>query len=168
VSRDLKVQAEVYRLGLLSGYFTNDDVINWADHVIAEEDQPAIEVIDIAFGKRLTSVDLARLLEKVKGEVKEDLPFKIMLGLYSKQLKTHDTTFAEIVKSLYLMLENRVTIPDKEVEMILYFDDGFDLAVAGYYGNLQDLESELREFLNKYETFVDTLLDNSRDINGVN
>ncbi len=115
VSRNLKTQAEVYRLGLLIGYFTNEDVINWADQVIAEEDQPAIEVIDIGFGKRLKRDDLARLLGEIKGEVEADLPFKIIFGLYSKQLKTNSRTPVETAKSLYLMLigGNPEAIPDQ-------------------------------------------------------
>jgi hypothetical protein len=37
VNKNLKLEAEGYRLGLLSGYFNNDAVVNWADQVIALE-----------------------------------------------------------------------------------------------------------------------------------
>lgn len=166
----MKVQAEVYRLGLLSGYFANDNVINWADQVIAEEEKPDIEIIDVAFGKHLKSIDLARLLENVKGEIEAELPFKILLGLYSKELKEKTKTPSEVAKSVYFALNSITTTKpsSKEEQLIYYFDDRFDLAIAGVYGNLQDLENELRDFLSQYEIFADVVLNNHQEAKEVN
>jgi hypothetical protein len=167
VSRDLKVQAEGYRLGLLSGYFTNDDVIAWADQVIVDEDHPCSEIIEVALGRKLNSLHLANRLKDIKGEGDLDSVFKIILSLYSKDFRMRTKTSADIVNSLYY-INNLVDLPDIYIESIRYFIYGFEVAVYEIYGNLQNLENELRDFLSQYEIFVDVLLNTNQEAKEVN
>lgn len=59
---DIKVMAEVYRLGIAIGYFTVQDVIDWADALIGSLEQPPYELIDISLSSKATPIDVCSLL----------------------------------------------------------------------------------------------------------
>ncbi len=67
--RDQKRDAELLRLGLITGTHTVADAVAWADRVIAADPHPDIEVIDVAMATRRRPVEVASLLGRVRGDV---------------------------------------------------------------------------------------------------
>ncbi|MFC0237102.1 hypothetical protein [Fictibacillus phosphorivorans] len=44
---EIKVQSEIYRLGLFIGFLEVKNVIEWADQLIEKLDQPPYEILEI-------------------------------------------------------------------------------------------------------------------------
>jgi hypothetical protein len=156
---DLKLEAEVYRLGLLSSYFTNDDVINWADRVIVEKSNPDLEIIDVALSKRNSKQDLANLLEKVQGEFQIHLPFKILIGLYSKRLKTDKLLTFSAAQQLSSV--SNISLEDEHWELNDYAL-AFNLEKQDTRINLDKLISDFQQFIGIYESFAERFIINSK------
>ncbi|UPW84372.1 hypothetical protein [Lysinibacillus sp. Ag94] len=82
---NIKVTAEVYRLGIMIGFYTVPDVIKWADHVIERFDNPPYEVIAISLSSQEKPIDVCSKLKLFNGGLtNDDLPSKILLGLLNE------------------------------------------------------------------------------------
>ncbi|MFF2878451.1 hypothetical protein ACFVR2_19230 [Gottfriedia sp. NPDC057991] len=73
---DLKLNAEVNRLGLTIGLLTIEDVINWADNVIEHHDFPPYEIIELSLSSKESLEKVILKLMMFQGEVDNDLPPK--------------------------------------------------------------------------------------------
>jgi hypothetical protein len=147
----VKEMAEVYRLGVLTGFFEVADAVAWADSVIETEDHPDYGLIEASLSKR--PEDISVHLKEVKGNIDYTLPPKILMGLMSKQLdRSPDKafTFARLLYSLAVGSE----LPQKEAEAADRFDDALYLAESGTYGSVEEVSGELAEFLKRYEPYA--------------
>lgn len=146
----IKEDAELLLLGLTTGYATVEEVIDWADKVITDYDSPPIEVLEIS---ALEGVDDTIVkLRKMKGEYDWSVVFARFLGLLHRKLLEDRTKARQMVNRLYLlMIEYREKLPEEIEHSIYYFDDGYDLASNGVYGDINDLTDEFLDFLKKYK-----------------
>jgi hypothetical protein len=53
-SLGFREEAELYRLGLLCGYFSTPTVVRWAERAIAREDSPPLDLIELSLSSRDT------------------------------------------------------------------------------------------------------------------
>ena len=145
----LKEDSEMYRLWLLTGYAKIEDVIKWADEIIEKLDSPPHEIIEVSLASGIP--DIISKLQEVKGEFDFNKVFKRFLGMLYQHLSANSSDAKHIAHWLYnFMFECKHELPSEIEEYIYYFDDGFDLAVLGYYENLEDLTKEFKEFLFKH------------------
>lgn len=148
---EIKVQAEIYRLGLFMGYFQVKNVIEWADKIIEKLDQPPYEILEISLSSNATLASVCSKLTDVKGECDEALPIQGILNLLNEELiLTSDVT--EICTYMYRLVGQ---IPEscEDIERsIINLTDKWEMAVDGYYGNLEDARNEIYEFLKKFES----------------
>lgn len=100
---NIKEQAEVFKLGLLIGYFKTEEVIQWADNILATEDNPDLGVIDVAFSGSKGINEVITQLDNFKGKMNISTPVKTLLGLLYKKLIDQKSTVIEITRKLYIL-----------------------------------------------------------------
>ncbi|MFJ5789720.1 hypothetical protein ACIP9G_06480 [Lysinibacillus sp. NPDC093197] len=145
---EIKVMAEVYRLGITIGYFTIKDVIDWADAIIEKLEHPPVELIDISLSSKAKPNDICSLLHSFYGSPYNDSPLQILLGMLSCEY-TYSKNLGEVASMLfrlidYIQLEERAEWILKE---ILHLSDAYFLAEQKIYGDLQAVENDIKKFL---------------------
>lgn len=91
--------AEVYRLGLTIGLFTVDEVVSWADSIIAVDDNPEFALIEVSTNGDVTEGKMATLLRDVGGDTDPKTARNVIYGLLGRKLKdggAEDTTVAQL------------------------------------------------------------------------
>ncbi|WP_374966529.1 hypothetical protein [Lysinibacillus sp. RS5] len=151
---DINVTAEVYRLGVLIGLYTVQNVIKWADNVIESLDNPPYEIIEISLSSQEKPVDVCSKLKLFNGDL-NDLPSKILLGLlYEYYLSANN--LSEIF-SMLTRLSDHLQLEESnkwiEVEMI-YLSDAFYLADQNIYGDLKEVGNNFKNYLSQFEDYV--------------
>ncbi|ANC77519.1 hypothetical protein ABE65_012210 [Fictibacillus phosphorivorans] len=148
---DIKVQAEIYRLGLFIGFFQVKNVIEWADQLIEKLDQPPYEILEISLSSHATRAIMCSKLTDVKEECDEAIPIQGILSLLHNELfQTSDVT--EICTYMYRLVGH---IPESCEDMersIINLTDGWKMAVEGYYGDIEEVRVEIYEFLKEFES----------------
>ncbi len=158
---DWRQQAAVYWLGFISGYFTKDEVIAWADDVIAREDRPEPTIIDISLGKTLGKQDVACLLKNLAGEAHTAQAFKILLGLYATIAGNVNVSRSFIAYRLYSTLpasEEMLLNPNRDAQTVDDFHSFYVLAESGEYGTVEEVDRRFTTFLAQYRPFADEFL----------
>ncbi len=149
---EIKVQAEIYRLGLFIGFFQVKHVIEWADQLIEKLNQPPYEILEISLSSKAKLATVCSKLTDVKGECDETRPIQGILGLLNDELsQTDDVT--EICTYMYRLVGH---IPEScnDIERsIINLTDGWAMAVDGYYGDVEEVRIEIYEFLSEFESF---------------
>lgn len=149
---DIKLMAEVYRLGISIGLFTIQEVIKWADKVIEQLEAPPYEIIDLSLSSKETLEAITLKLMMVKGECDYDLPPKIILGLLSEHLNDIED-MATVINRMDKLLEHLPACCE-EVEMQIHFlSDGFYLAEQKISGELEEVYSSLLQFLDSFKCY---------------
>jgi len=147
---DIKLSAEVYRIGVLIGLLNIQDVIKWADNVIEQCDTPPYEIIELSFSAKEKLEDITLRLMEIRGDFDDnDLSPKVILGLLNQYLNTPED-IANVIEKLDKLIEY---LPDsyEGIEMEIHFlTDGFYLAEENIYGDLKEVHSNLKEFLIRF------------------
>lgn len=140
----LREEAETLRLGLLAGLTQPEGVIVWADRVIAELDEPPIEVIDLALAGNSTIDELRHLLEQVPGPADLARAAHRHLGLLREYQLAGKLSFEEVASRLHLYYLT-ANVEEGERLMALHLSIQFDCLV--YYGSLEGWQSAVDNFL---------------------
>jgi hypothetical protein len=149
----IKEMAEVYRLGLLTGLFSKEDVIAWADSIVRSESKPDYAFIEVSMSKNMIADDVANHLGSIKGTFDSKLPSKVLLGLLSKLFESDSIKAYNIPRIIYT-LANIAEVPDDDKTWMMCFDDDYELAKSGKFGDVEVLRKELKIFLSKYNEFA--------------
>ena len=151
---NVKLAAEVYRIGYSIGVFMKQEVIKWADSVIETLDNPPYEIIDLSLSSKLNTEKFMWKLESIKGEVEQDQSPKILLGLLHDTLDRQQdiSTVVEKMDRLIPYLPENCEPIEMEIH---YLSDAFYLAENGAYRDLQEVRSEIEDFLNEFVEFSD-------------
>ena len=147
-SMNIKEDAEFFKLGLLAGYVTPQEVIQWADTLIAQQDKPSGEILDISIAT--SPDDLVVKLRKIEGAYDWSRVVQRFFNIVYDALQQDHSRAASIARDLYHLMHacEQEFSPDIQ-HAIYYFDDGFDLANQRIYGNSQQLTQELLDFLQR-------------------
>ncbi|SES45607.1 hypothetical protein [Psychrobacillus sp. OK032] len=147
---DIKLSAEVYRIGVLIGLLNIQDVIKWADSVIEQCDTPPYEIIELSLSAKEKLEDITLRLMEIRGDFDDnDLSSKVILGLLNQYLNTPED-IANVIEKLDKLIEY---LPDsyEGIKMEIHFlSDGFYLAEENIYGDLKEVHSNLKEFLIRF------------------
>ncbi len=152
---EIKVIAEVYRLGLAIGYYSVQDVIRCADTIIEQLDKPPYEIIEISLSSKEKLVDVCSKLQLFYGGSNNDLPSKIILALLNKYFLSSNNTsdmFSMLSRLIdYVQLEER---NEWITDNLFYLSDAYYLAEQNIYGNLQEVNNDLKKFLMQFEDYT--------------
>ncbi|MEN8646166.1 hypothetical protein ACS2MN_15610 [Bacillus cereus group sp. BceL062] len=151
---NIKVIAEVLRIGLQIGLFSKTEVIEWADHTIETLDSPSNEIIEVSLSSNDKLVDIVSKLKNIKGTYDKKLPVKIILGLLWKEFTINEENVLKIQPYISDLIHNNCCEGFDYVDEQLYnFDEEVKLAADNIYGNLEDISQEIKSFLSPYEDY---------------
>lgn len=151
---NIKVIAEVLRIGLQIGLFSKTEVIEWADHTIETIHRPSIEIIEVALSSNDKLVDIVSKLRNIKGTYDKKLPVKIILGLLWKEFMINEENVLKIQPFISDLIHNNCFEGFDYVDEQLYnFNEEIKLAADNIYGNLEDISQEIKSFLSPYEDY---------------
>lgn len=151
---NIKVIAEVLRIGLQIGLFSKTEVIKWADHTIETLDSPSIEIIEVALSSNDKLVDIVSKLKNIEGTYDKKLPVKIILGLLWKDFMINEENVLKIQSYISDLIHNNCCEGFDYVDEQLYnFNEEVKLAAENIYGNLEDISQEIKSFLSPYEDY---------------
>lgn len=151
---NIKVIAEVLRIGLQIGLFSKTEVIKWADRTIETLDSPSIEIIEVSLSSNDKLVDIVSKLKNIKGTYDKKLPVKIILGLLWEQFMINEENVLKIKPFISNLVYYNCCEGFSSVDEQLYnFNEEINLASDNIYGNLEDISQEIKSFLSLYEDF---------------
>lgn len=151
---NIKIIAEVFRIGLQIGLFSKTEVIKWADHTIETLDSPSIEIIEVALSSNDKLVDIVSKLKNIKGTYDKKLPVKIILGLLWKAFMINEENVLKIQPYISDLIHNNCCEGFDYVDEQLYnFNEEVKLAADNIYGTLEDISQEIKSFLSPYEDY---------------
>ncbi|PGP27644.1 hypothetical protein CN994_07145 [Bacillus anthracis] len=151
---NIKVIAEVLRIGLQIGLFSKTEVIKWADHTIETLDSPSIEIIEVALSSNDKLVDIVSKLKNIKGTYDKKLPVKIIMGLLWKEFMINEENVLKIQPYISDLIHNNCCEGFNYIDEQLYnFNEEVKLAADNIYGTLEDISQEIKSFLSPYEDY---------------
>ncbi|PEZ63329.1 hypothetical protein CN372_14055 [Bacillus anthracis] len=151
---NIKIIAEVFRIGFQIGLFSKTEVIEWADHTIETLDSPSIEIIEVSLSSNDKSVDIVSKLKNIKGTYNKKLPVKIILGLLWEKFMINEENVLKIKPFISNLIHNNCCEGFDYVDEQLYnFNEEINLATDNIYGNLEDISQEMKSFLSPYKDF---------------
>ncbi|RAN71370.1 hypothetical protein [Bacillus sp. SRB_331] len=152
---NIKIIAEVLRIGLQIDLFSKTEVIEWADHTIETLDNPSIEIIEVSLSSNDKLVDVVSKLKNIKGTYDKKLPVKIILGLLWEKFMINEENVLKIKPFISnLIYYNCCEGFDYVDEQLYNFNEEINLAADNIYGNLEDISQEIKRFLSVYKDFI--------------
>lgn len=97
----IKERAEVYKLGLLIGYFRLEEFFEWIDETIDKEESPDIGLIEIAYLNNRDIKDIISLIGEISGDYNPKIPARILLGLMYKDFLDKKISLNVMTDKLY-------------------------------------------------------------------
>ncbi|WP_139892835.1 hypothetical protein [Bacillus sp. D386] len=149
---NIKLTAEVYRVGISIGIFSVQEIIKWADNAIKTLENPPYEIIDLSLSSKLNIEEFMLKLELIKGDVEQGLPPKIILGLLNDYLYIQQD-INDVITIMDKLIQH---LPEdcEWMEMeIHYLSDGVYLAKNEIDGDLKEMTCEIKQFLNQFVDF---------------
>ncbi|MGF9814389.1 hypothetical protein [Bacillus toyonensis] len=151
---NIKIIAEVFRIGLQIGLFSKTEVIEWADHRIETLDSPSNEIIEVSLSSNDKLVDIVSKLKNIKGTYDKKLPVKIILGLLWEKFMINEDNVLRIQPFISNLVHYNCCEGFNYVNEQLYnFNEEINLAADNIYGNLEDISQEIKRFLSIYRDF---------------
>ncbi|PEM59840.1 hypothetical protein CN539_22030 [Bacillus toyonensis] len=152
---NIKIIAEVFRIGLQIGLYSKTEVIEWADHTIETLDSPSNEIIEVSLSSNDKLVDIVSKLKNIKGTYDKKLPVKIILGLLWEKFMINEENVLKIQPFISDLIHNNCCEGFDYVDEQLYnFNEEINLAADNLYGNLEDISQEIKSFLSIYKDFI--------------
>jgi len=146
-----KESAETLRIELTLGMRSISEVVAWADDVVARDQIPDSEILELATCGHSTEQEVCVLLDAVRGERVSARAAGRVLGTLRTSLAADPARGEEIARQIYEMAL-RGFLPEEEFGWEPYsLEDNFFLATCGYYGDHASAVRMLDDFLAKYE-----------------
>ena len=146
-------QAADLRVGYQLGLVTRKEVIEWADGVIAGEDDPPYDVIELALMSKAHPEDILGRLHALSPGASTVSVLPRVLGKLSHRLRENPALGSTVARALWgIYVESGYDVPSA-LNPICCFDDGYALAVDGVYGSEEEVFRDLLAFV---ESFSDT------------
>lgn len=151
--RHLKEIAEVRRIGLFIGLFTQAEVIDWADWCISTMFEPPFEIIEVSMSGHQNVIDTAAKLQAIKGEYDQELVVNILLGLMYERL-IHKDNYFDIRSLIYKLLGHYDLTSDAVTLNLWALIEEFD-TVTENINCIEDMKAHFKEFLGRYSSYVE-------------
>ena len=144
----MAAEADILRCGYDLGFFDKPDIERWAERQIEAIEEPPLALIDLAMIRSASPVDVVNLLRQL-GSTDPAASLATQLAFIGMLYQSQRLPIQHAIAGLYSLARER-GLTDEQRLAIYYLDDGYDLAVAGTYGAVQDIDRDLREFVLPY------------------
>ena len=132
-------QAKAYTEALKLGAVSLNDLVQWADTVLAKEVEPPYEFIELSLCKK--DSDALIYLESISENASEERSYKILFGILHQELKNGSCTYEDVAKRLYFWSAYETDM--KGYREFVGFWDELGLAVSGQHGDPEQVKSNI-------------------------
>lgn len=145
---DLKLRAEVLRIGILGGYIAPQVAISWADAAIAAAVTATLDLIEVSLSR--SDNEIVSALGRVAGTSNDHELRSAVLRSMAESVFLRPEVSRNVARTMYQMaLAGDAPTREDELAMLL-FDDAYDLAEANVFGTPAGVDAELREYLSRW------------------
>lgn len=149
-----KERIEVYRIGLLCGFFSKDEVFDWINAYIEQGQPNYSDLIDVSLMQNKKIVDIISQLKEIQGNQRCDFPIKVILGLIYKSYIENKNSEDNVVSCLHY-IDSYKSLPKSEERELSLMLDEYSLAEREIYGSTKEVFSMIDRFLSQYAIFAD-------------
>ena len=142
------IEADVLRIGFDIGFFNKADIARRADRQIAAINEPSLQMIELSMNQDVDPHDISKYLSSIS-QTDEQWKVAAHIGFIGLLYASQRLTTEKAVRSLWSLVY-APGITDEQRSDIYYLDDAYDLADAGHYGTMAELERDLREFVSSH------------------
>jgi hypothetical protein len=145
--QDFSLLLEVFRGGLKLGLVSREEIVLWADHIIANADEPEYSFIEVSLSHDVNG--LVEVLNKYIKPTDNPICDRALLGLIYHRQPIYDVKEVERVATLVGSMSSWDRLTSFEDTTIYKFED-----YGLYYADdLTQLQVELINFLDIYKAF---------------
>ena len=91
---------EVFSIALTNGLLDKNEVIKWADHIITNDNEPDIFIIELSLCGHKNINDIVSLLNEYIGQEKPQVSGRVILGFLYRQFLAGHITLRKVVGSV--------------------------------------------------------------------
>lgn len=142
-------QAAILCCGYSMGYYKEADVEHWAERQIDALDEPPLPLIELTTIRGMYPIDVMNLLRSVSGEFPPTLIVEAQIGFIGLLHHAEKIPLKRAIGGLFAMVHDK-GVTDDQRATIYGLDDMYDLAIAGTYGTIGQVEAEFRSFVQPY------------------
>jgi hypothetical protein len=154
-----KFEAESLRIALICGCVSKDEIINWADKIILENDKVDYVFIEISLSGKKPIQDIVSLLFQISNKHEHFNACRRVLGRMSFARETEPQSLRRFASGLYqIVIENYYELPS-DLIFLMGIDDEYALADSGTYGTIDEVDKRFIEALNSFRNEHSTLPD---------
>lgn len=140
--------AAVLALSIEFGLDEAREGVDWACELVAALPEPSEKLLELAGLVRPHPLDVIGLLRQIPGPIDERRAFRKLLAKFRRVLLTQPSEWLAVTKTLEQMAL-RGYVPESLSGPCLRLDDARLLAESGVYGTLEEVHSDLIDFLEK-------------------
>ena len=144
----MSTEADILRCGYNVGFFEKSDIANWADRQIEAIDDPCNALLDLSMIQRTHPLYVMNLLRSL-GSTDSSATIETQIGFIGLLLTQRRITMQVAIRGLWTLV-HEPNINEEQRSHIYFLEDGYDLAAAGTYGTIDDIERELYNFVFPY------------------
>ncbi|CAM4060420.1 hypothetical protein [Saccharibacillus endophyticus] len=154
--KTIKALSRYYYIGLVIGYFTKKNVLDWTDRTIEGNKQFPYELIEISLSSHKPSVDIASKLKQIYGEEILQEPLYQLLGELVNDFEMGRIAEEELFTYLSGLhyQESEIVLDEDLSDSLNRLDDAYYLASEGIYGDVKTVCEEGIDELNKYKEYI--------------
>jgi hypothetical protein len=151
---------EVFLNALQRAFLDPKEIIQWADHIIAADEEPDYFFIELSLSQNSNEI-IAIINELLRYEPRKT-PVRASLGFLYRNYIRNKTPFTNILWQMDLLIDG-TDLTDKERNFIYDMDSDYMYAGTGY-GKVELIELKLEHFFSMYKEFK---ISNFKDWKGV-
>ncbi|MCU0643561.1 MAG: hypothetical protein MUC94_04815 [bacterium] len=147
-----KFQAEVFRVGLICGCVSKDEIISWADSIILESESADYVFFELSLSANKAFHEIALLLLEISQKHDHFNACRRVLGRMAYICEIRPQLINIFARGLYeLVIENSYDLPS-DLNFLLGIDDEYALAAEGIIGTLDEVDKSLIKELDNFKS----------------
>jgi hypothetical protein len=146
--QDFHLLLEVFSEGLKLGVISKDEIIAWADEIIADTEKPDYFFIELSLSHDING--LLEVLDRYVKGVDDPICYRVLLGLVYHRQPIYDIEEAEKIATLVGTMQTMGILTAFEENTIYEFSD-YDMY---YTPDSPELQAGLINFLGIYKAFT--------------
>jgi hypothetical protein len=146
-----KSEAEALRIAYGAGIVPRSDVIEWAYAAIDEDEGPDPAILEIVTASRVDDSVFHEVLGAVSGTPDPAQVGSLVLRKLAEGRSRGTVSVANAAHGLYALAQHDwCAFSEGDRASMLRFDDEFELAAGGIYGDVSVVSAEIDAFLSRH------------------
>lgn len=148
-----KDKFDFFRIGLVAGLITKEEIINWADRELLSTPMPDPEVIEVSLAGKLTCSQIVGLLNTFNSPPDHDLPVRMALAYAFLKVQNEIARTKETIQGIRL-IRAETGIEAEILQGLTELDNRLEKQINGGL-SLEELHADLLQFLNLFSEYRD-------------